>query len=152
MESIHAIVNTLARRYAALDIGRRATQILRSLGARKQRKDVDLKAKAEKGEEHFHKKRSRKQGRASNEPPVAAEPNQDIVDAANQFLDLVQKAADGEIDDFWGDNGPAFPSFQLVDCPECRNAMQEDDVQVPDILLRLHSLLCHTDIGEKFDG
>lgn len=131
VESIHAIVNTLARRYAALDLGRRAHQVLRMLTARKQKKDVDLKAKVEKEDEDgFRKKRSRVQGSRVNQP-VADEPNQDIVNAADEFLALVQQAADGEINGnaSWDTGGPGFPQVNLVDCQECRNSMQDDDVK-----------------------
>jgi len=157
---IHAIVNTLARRYAALDPSRRTTQIIRALEGRKQRKEVDLKAELEKKGDDIKKKRSRKQGRPSDETaslPVT-QPNQEIVDAANMFLELLQrtlKSADleeeGEGDESSYD-GSVFPDIRMVDCTECNASMQKDDIKVPDIFLPLHKLLCHHDVGDKFDG
>ena len=65
---------------------------------------------------------------------VTVEPNQDIVDAADEFIKLVEEARTGESWDCEnGDSGPVFPEVIMEDCPECMK-MEEDDVAVPKCL------------------
>ena len=153
IESIHAIVNTLAHQNAALDRKRRAVQVLRGLEGRKQRKTAEMEAKAKKQDgSTLSRKQSRTQGRLQDSSKlVTVEPNQDIVDAADEFIKLVEEARTGESWDCEnGDSGPVFPEVIMEDCPECMK-MEEDDVAVPKCLLRLHNLLRHEDVGAKYE-
>lgn len=92
-ESIHAIVNTLARQNAALDRKRRAVQVLRGLEGRKQRKTAEMEAKAKKQDgSTLSRKLSRTQGRLQDSSElVTVEPNQDIVDAADELSSSLKR-------------------------------------------------------------
>ena len=66
-ESIHAIVNMLARRYAALDSNRRSIQVMRALDMRKRTSAAKLSSKKAHGKD-INEKRKRVQGSGASHP------------------------------------------------------------------------------------
>ena len=154
VESIHAIANALARRYAALSPEMRATCIFRALAARKTRQAAQLKAKLEGGGSRgsTDRKRSRVQGRSSSEKEFSAYSEVDVEQAANEFLEILKSAENDAAKDEGNHEGPVFPKVVMVDCAKCRISAQRDDVQVPDVYLQLHELLFHKEVGEKLEN
>jgi predicted hotdog family 3-hydroxylacyl-ACP dehydratase len=147
VESIHAIVNLLARRYAALDPKRRAVQVFRSLHARQQEATANH---LNSGETKKTTKRARNGGApnmgTSDEAGVVN--NKELEKAASAFLQLVQDECVKDVRDEDEEDKP-FPSFELKYCSDCKDMLQEDTC-VPDVLQKLHNQLCHADIGDKF--
>ena len=157
VESIHAIANALARRYAALSPEMRATCIFRALAARKTRQAAQLKAKLEgggsRGSTDFNRKRKRIQGHSSSENEFSAAYSEVVVEqAADEFLEILKSAEDDAANDEGNHEGPVFPKVAMVDCAKCRISAQKDDVQVPDVYLQLHELLFHKEVGEKLEN
>ena len=149
VESIHAIVNALARRYASLDKERKATQIMRAIESRKMMSNAE--------EEKSTKKRKRRQGRTDGTAPEEAVANvaqaaltESIVGAATLFLDQwSQNENDTGLEET--ETEDYFPPFELKNCSCCRDFADEDNF-LPDLLLPLHTALCHTAIGAKFSS
>ena len=140
VESIHAIVNILARRYAALDPERRSTQVMRALAMRNQMSLSKLSRMKEAGID-ISKKRKRKQGERTVEnieEVYAAALDPAVASAAKSFLNVVQ-SPDAEPSEY----------FSKVSCAYCRDYLGED-VNVPSAYWPLHQQLCHEDVGDKF--
>jgi hypothetical protein len=150
VESIHAIVNTLARQYAPLESQRRLQQVFRGLQAR--RTMHSRVQKQQKVDEKAPPKRQRKQGErvgGSESIDRAAMVDSKVVDAATDFLSQVKTAAtdSGDLAELnWH-----FPGLtNLVPCETCRDHL-EMDLLIPCALLPLHQLLLHTEVGAKFE-
>lgn len=149
-ESIHAIVNTLARRFASLDKRRRIKQIVRSLEQRKKSKQRNQKEEKEAGCEK--KKRSRVQGQRKQD-------GDDVVFIRTQDTKL-KAVVDGLLDLFFenellletdglnNEDDEVFPTFLAVQCELCQDR-GEVDRWVPDMMTDLHESLCHRDVGNK---
>jgi hypothetical protein len=147
VESIHAIVNVLSRRYAALDPSRRATQIMRASEARKEAKSAVLQSKRAAGKSTDNK-RKRKNG--TSEVPCGDMPSAcssakaaSPVEAANEFLTAVTDATAAT-----GEAG-AFPDFTMVPCEACKEQL-EQETSIPSVLVSLHTQLHHVETGDKF--
>jgi hypothetical protein len=147
-ESIHAIVNALARRYAALDKARRITQVVRAMESRK-RRSVDIeKTKVEEGK--TTKKKTRKQG-ANKGGGASMIDNADdkkydvaVADAVS-FLELIESSDAEQSDD--ADHTFLGPNTVLISCEKCKRA--GTDMSVPDVLLPLHYLIVHSERGAE---
>jgi hypothetical protein len=136
MESIHAIINGLARRYCALDKKRRTTQIVRGVEGRKRMSVAKEMMKPAL-------KRSRRQGVVRDvgaTTPEIADDNYDV-EVANAVLFLEPfETAEAE-DTFHG------LETKVTHCQKCRDV--GTDMLVPDLLLPLHCLIVHSEKGAE---
>jgi len=169
MESIHAIVNALANQFAALDKSRRCTQVLRVLASRKMSSmDIAVEKQEKYGDSVNLKKRKRVQGqnkKLATETAAAAAVDQKLENAIEVFMracgthDACKSIeSDRRVNDI--SNSPAvvldddcgkeltFPTFTLVPCHNCLDYL-DSDVTVPDVLVPLHEVLVHGDLGDK---
>jgi hypothetical protein len=117
MESIHALVNTLARQYASLDPTRRVTQIVRQTAGRSRiATKKETETMEQKGEQN--KKRRRTQG--NRKANVAAVNNNDHTDpvkvATEEALTAFFAAAPHFRNQEDEQEQITFPEFQLVAC------------------------------------
>jgi hypothetical protein len=159
MESIHAVVNTLARQYASLDPKRRATQIIRQAAGRK-RTSTLLEKETVKVKGEQKKKRQRIQG--ERKAPVVVVDNEQHTDpvrmateeALNAFfakaphLRNQHRMMPHEEQDEEQTENITFPNFELVACSKCRN-LTSDDALVPDLLFPLHCLVTHAEVDDR---
>jgi antitoxin component of RelBE/YafQ-DinJ toxin-antitoxin module len=151
MESIHAVVNRLARQYASLDPKRRATQIIRQTAGRKRTSTLREKEIMEqKGEQN--KKRQRIQGERKA-PLVLAVVKKEHTDpvklATEEALDGFFTAAPHFRNEEQGEEQIiTFPDFELVACEKCRHFTSEDTL-VPALLYKLHCLVTHSEIDDR---
>jgi hypothetical protein len=154
MESIHAVVNTLARQYASLDPKRRATQIIRQTAGRKRISTLrETETMEKKGEQK--KKRQRIQGERKVPVAVADQRTDPVQAATEEALNAFFTAAphfrnklDAPNDEEQDEEKITFPDFQLVACEKCRN-LTSDDILVPDLLFKLHCLVTHAEVDDR---
>jgi hypothetical protein len=144
MESIHAIINELARRYAPLDATRRTKQTVRALGGRKL---TSMATKALKVEERKPpRKRSRRQGVSSKGGVVMNEIVDDKYDVAIanavSFLKQIETADGAEAEHTFVGSDTEVIYFE-----KCKDA--GTDMAVPQVLLPLHDLIVHSDKGAE---
>jgi hypothetical protein len=151
LESIHAIVNRLAVRYAALDKTRRGTQILRAMASRKSEMLDRVKEETEKYGEKGKKRKRARQGSKPNLQGPREESN-------------VEKAIDEALADFFGkdksqleltlqltesENPFEYPlDTALVECELCRSGLSQD-IFIPTTLAKLHHLIVHQEVEDK---
>ena len=141
MESIHAIINGLARRYCALDATRRTTQIARSLESRKRTSVGNEMRRVD--ESKASRKRSRRQGVSRNmgaTTPEIADDKYDVgVANAVSFLEQIES----------DDAEQTFLSIgtKVIHCQKCKDA--GTDRPVPEVLLPLHCLIVHSEKGTE---
>jgi len=139
-ESIHAIVNLLARRYAALDSSRRATQVMRALEMRKRNAAAKLAEDKEKGKD-ITKKQKREQGKSAItlDSSTAVDPADAVEDAAQSILAVLNSDASN-----------ASENFSLKACDCCQKDLGTD-MMLPNVYMPLHKHLCHVEaVGDKF--
>jgi len=154
MESIHAVINTLARQYASLDPKRRATQIIRQTAGRKRTSTLrEIETIEIKGEQK--KKRQRIQGERKAVVPVADQCTDPVKAATEEALNAFFAAAPhfrNELDvlphEEQDEETITFPDFQLVTCQKCRN-LTSDDILIPDLLFKLHCLVTHAEVDDR---
>jgi di/tripeptidase len=151
LESIHAIVNRLAKTYAALDKTRRGTQILRAMASRKSEMLDRVKEETEKYGEKGKKRIRARQG----SKPVLQIPREDS---------NIEKAIDEALADFFGndktqleltlqltesENPFEYPTdTTLVECKLCRSGLSQD-VFIPSTLAKLHHLVVHQEVEDR---
>jgi hypothetical protein len=152
MESIHAIVNTLANQFASLDKNRRCTQVLRVLASRKTCSMANTVEKKEKslGDSMGMKKRKR-QGKSKQLTPDndTVTLDQQLKNAISSFINSGGNSADAVLlDDDCDKELLTFPKFTLVPCQKCLTHVDKD-VMVPDVLQLLKEVMVHGDLGDK---
>jgi len=151
LESIHAIVNRLAKTYASLDKTRRGTQILRAMASRKSEM---LDRVQEETKKYGEKGKQRKRARQGSKPDLQY-PREES---------KVEKAIDEALADFFGsnktqteltlqltesDNPFKYPSdTALTECELCRSGLSQD-VFIPKTLSKLHHLVVHQEVEDK---
>ena len=151
MESIHALVNTLARQYASLDPTRRVTQIVRQAAGRKRTTTKkETETMEQKGEQK--KKRQRTQGERKVSVAVVNNGHTDPVklateEALNAFFSVAPHFRN-QRDEEQDEDQITFPTFELVACEKCRSLTLEDTL-VPGLLLKLHCLIAHAEVDDR---
>jgi hypothetical protein len=149
MESIHAVINALARRYAALDGARKATQVTRAVEGRK-RNAVEMESRRVVDSKPVPK-RSRRQGASREGGATTTEIANDQYDMAVadavSFLEQIIETADDCTD---AEDAERVTSFldtgaEVIYCPKCKDA--GTDAPVPQVLLPLHYLIVHSERG-----
>jgi hypothetical protein len=142
MESIHAIINALARRYCALDATRRTKQIARSLEGRKRTSLASEMRSVDESKPTV--KRSRRQGVSRDvgaTTPDIADDKYDVgVANAVSFLEQIE-TADAEQQPFLS------IGTKVINCQKCKDA--GTDRPVPEVLLPLHCLIAHSEKGAE---
>jgi hypothetical protein len=143
MESIHAIINELARRYAPLDGARKVKQTVRALAGRKR---TSVATEAMKAHEcKPPKKGSRRQGVSSVRGVVTNEIADDKHDVAvANAVAFFQKI---DTDDAEAQYTFLGPDAVVIYCQKCKAA--GTDMAVPQDLLPLHDLVVHSDKGAE---
>jgi hypothetical protein len=142
MESIHAIVNALARRYAALDAERMVIQSTRSFEGRKRSAIATQMQKVDESKPPTKRRRRQGAGKGGSESTIEIVDDKKYdaaVASAVSFLEHIESA----------DAEHAFlgPDTKLIRCEKCRSA--GTDTLVPEDLLPLHDLIVHSDKGAE---
>jgi hypothetical protein len=116
IESIHAIVNVLCRRYASLDKRKKILQIHRALEQRKKTTIKEQKERKKDGNEK--KKRSRVQGKLAEDIVFLRVEDTKLRDSVVAFLDLLDEQ---DLEDEEGEHiePSCFPTFELQRCGTC---------------------------------
>ena len=171
MESIHAIVNRLAIRFAAIDKRGRCIQVLRVLAARKTQSTTAAVEKKEVHGVEGGRKRKRVQGKnkelmaATTAETTTISVHQQIEKAISHFMDscslydaCIDEGSESRSTDRTNSGTVVsddcgreltFPKiYILVSCDKCQ-AFRDTDTTVPDVLLPLHDILVHGDLGDK---
>ena len=149
IESGHAVINQLTRRYAPLDEERRIKQILRAWKARKivrgQDEKKKKKAEAAAGSGTGSKKRKRKQGSGEGDGSAIEEAT---VKAIGRCIGILTEIGDSNDDGSDPDPRQMEIPRELYRCGHCSEQLEEDK-QVPVCFRELHDLLYHTATEDK---
>jgi hypothetical protein len=162
MESIHAIVNELARRYSSLDYTRRAKQTVRVLASRKKNNVTQRKVKKEKAEKKGGcgceppKKKTRRQGE-SKVPIANNKKSMDIQNTISAAVtsfqswkkDQVAEESEQGEEESRQEGFITFEGLALSVCEKCQ--ADEEDRLIPTIFLPLHDLIVHLESGNRFE-
>jgi hypothetical protein len=179
VESIHAIFNTNSRRFAALPSKKRAHQVFMAASSRKD-KDRKLKQFKKDDDETMEKKKRVRKTRKDPEikkevenehiqqPASFADAIAEEIGRLTMKLDQIRvqlcvngngEQSIGEEAEETGENRDEAAEHEHLNlpelvmqetslCPICRDG--DTDTLLPDILMGIHKVMVHTDVGEKF--
>ena len=152
VESLHAVVNELGRRYAALDHAKKMKQTVFALRGRKMVSNNDEKKKAAativKSSDAGTSVRKRKPKQGSGQVD-GSNMSEATAKAIAEHTSLLTRSIDADSDDGEGSTGPRRKlPMELYRCQHCSDHL-EDDVNVPHCFTELHVLLFHTATEDK---
>ena len=152
VEALHAVVNELGRRYAALDHAKKFKQTVFALRGRKMVSNNDEKKKAAatkvKSSDAGTSARKRKPKQGSGQVD-GSNTSEATAKAIAEHVSLLTRIIVADAEDGEGSTGPRRKlPMELYRCRHCSDHL-EDDVNVPVCFTKLHELLYHTATEDK---